>query len=273
MIPVDEAEFADLARKISQGSGFALEAYKDKCVRRRIAVRMRACGVHTYADYRTLLDSSPAEYDRLRDALTINVTRFYRNAETWNLIRTGLLPTICARRDGELRAWSAGCSSGEEAYTLASLFADRFERDGRPDQLQRVAIDATDVDRVSLERARAARYRAEGLAEMPADLVRAYLEPEGPEYRVTERVRRRVYVRRLDLSREPPPRVDYHLICCRNVVIYFDRPMQERLFESFAAALVPGGYLVLGKVETLFGPARDRLILVDPRERVYRRPE
>ncbi len=273
MSAVDEAAFAELARKISEGSGFVLEAYKDKCIRRRIAVRMRACGVHTYADYQALLDASPVEYERLRDALTINVTRFYRNAETWNRIRNDLLPGLCGRPNGELRAWSAGCSSGEEPYTLAALIADRLERDGRPDQLQRVAIDATDVDRVSLERARAARYRAEGVVEMPAELVRAYLEPDGLEYRVTERVRRRVFVRRLDLSREPPPRTDYDLILCRNVVIYFDRPMQERLFQTFVNALVPGGFLVLGKVETLFGPARDRLTLVDPRERVYRRPE
>lgn len=272
MTPVDEAEFAELARKISQGSGVTLEAYKDKCVRRRIAVRMRACGVHTYADYHALLDSSPAEYDRLRDALTINVTRFYRNAETWNLVRAEVLPELCARQEGELRIWSAGCSSGEEAYTLAALLAERCDREGRPEQLQRVAIDATDVDRVSLERARAARYGAEGLVEMPPDLVRAYFEPEGLEYRVTERVRRRVFVRQLDLSREPPPRTEYHLIFCRNVVIYFDRRMQERLFQSFATTLAPGGFLVLGKVETLFGPARDRLVLVDPRERVYRRP-
>jgi chemotaxis protein methyltransferase CheR len=272
MTPVDESDFAELARKISVGSGFAIEAYKDKCVRRRIAVRMRACGVHTYADYRALLDESPAEYERLRDALTINVTRFYRNAETWNLLRGELLPTLRTTWPGEIRAWSAGCSSGEEAYTLAALFAERFDRDGLPEHLQRVAIDATDVDRVSLDRAHAARYDAERLSEMPTELVRAYLEPEGPEYRVTERVRRRVFVRSLDLSREPPPRSEYHLILCRNVVIYFDRPMQERLFQTFASALTPGGFLVLGKVETLFGPARDRLTLVDPRERVYRRP-
>jgi chemotaxis protein methyltransferase CheR len=272
MSQVDEGEFAELARKITQGSGFTLEAYKDKCVRRRIAVRMRACGVHTYAAYRDILDSSPAEYERLRDALTINVTRFYRNAETWNLVRRDVLPEMMARCGGELRIWSAGCSSGEEPYTLAALVAERCEQENRPDFLQRVAIDATDVDRTSLDRARAARYRVEALMEMPPELVRAYLEPEGAEYRVTERVRRRVFVRRLDLSRESPPRVDYHLIFCRNVVIYFDRPMQERLFMTFATALAPGGYLVLGKVETLFGPARDRLTLVDPRERVYRRP-
>jgi chemotaxis methyl-accepting protein methylase len=269
---LDEAAFVELSRKISVGSGFSLSAYKDKCIRRRIAVRMRACGVHTYAEYDALLDNSPVEYERLRDALTINVTRFYRNAETWNLLRHELLPTLCNGRLAELRAWSAGCSSGEEPYTLAALIAERLERDGHSDLLQRVAIDATDIDRLSLERARAGRYRAEGLTEMPPELVRAYLEPEGLEYRVTERVRRRVFVRRLDLSSEPPPRTDYHLILCRNVVIYFDRPMQERLFQTFAGALAPGGLLVLGKVETLFGPARDRMTLVDPRERVYRRP-
>jgi chemotaxis protein methyltransferase CheR len=112
----------------------------------------------------------------------------------------------------------------------------------------------------------------EGLAELPAELMRAYIEAAGDQRRVTERVRRRVQVRPHDLIRENPTRTDYDLILCRNVVIYFDRPMQERLFEAFTNALVPGGYLVLGKVETLFGVARDRLVLVDPRERVYRRP-
>jgi chemotaxis protein methyltransferase CheR len=268
----DEAAFALLARQISRTSGFTLEAYKDKCIRRRIAVRMRACGVHTYDDYRALLDRLPGEYDRLCDALTINVTRFYRNAETWNLIRRELLPVLFESPRVEVRAWSAGCASGEEPYTLAALAAAQLDGSGRGDQLARLVIDATDIDRASLERARAARYRPEGLTEMPVDVAGAYFETVGEERRVIDRVRRRVHVRPLDLSREPPLRPDYDLILCRNVVIYFDRPMQERLFQAFAEALVPGGYLVLGKVETLFGPARDRLSLVDPRERVYRRP-
>lgn len=264
--------FAALARQISQTSGFAVEAYKDKCIRRRIAVRMRACGVHTYDDYRALLTRSPAEYERLRDALTINVTRFYRNAETWNLLRRDVLPGLLDRQRAEVRVWSAGCASGEEPYTLAVLVADHLDRTGRGDQLSRLTIDATDIDRESLARATAACYRSEGLTEMPDDLARTYFEPVGVERRVIDRVRRRVQVRPLDLSREPPPRTDYDLILCRNVVIYFDRGTQERLFETFTGALAPGGYLVLGKVETLFGTARERLSLVDPRERVYRRP-
>ncbi len=268
----DDAAFTELARQIAQTSGFTVGAYKDKCIRRRIAVRMRACGVHTYDDYRALLSRSPGEYERLRDALTINVTRFYRNAETWNLLRRTVLPALFDQPRVEVRVWSAGCASGEEPYTLAMLAADLLDQAGRSGELSRLTIDATDIDRASLDRARAASYRIEGLAELPAELMRAYIEAAGDQRRVTERVRRRVQVRPHDLIRENPPRTDYDLILCRNVVIYFDRPMQERLFEAFTNALVPGGYLVLGKVETLFGVARDRLVLVDPRERVYRRP-
>jgi len=271
MTPADDPGFAALARKIS-GAGFAVEAYKDKCVRRRIAVRMRACGVHTYADYQALLDRTPTEYERLRDALTINVTRFYRNAETWNLLRRDLIPRLCAAGSGEIRVWSAGCSSGEEAYTIAILAAEHLERTGRSGELDRLVVDATDVDRLSLERAEAARYRPENLAEMPPELVGRYLEPAGPELQIVARVRARVFVRRVDLNSASPPRRDYHMVVCRNVLIYFDRPMQERLLKTFTDSLAPGGYLVLGKVETLFGAVRDRLLLVDPRERVYRRP-
>jgi chemotaxis methyl-accepting protein methylase len=107
---------------------------------------------------------------------------------------------------------------------------------------------------------------------LPPELLSAYFQPAGPELRVVERVRRLVALAELDLSRQRPLRRDYHLILCRNVVIYFDRTTQERLFQVFTDALTPGGYLVLGKVETLFGPARERLQLVDPRERIYRRP-
>jgi Methylase of chemotaxis methyl-accepting proteins len=271
-VTADDVAFAALARQITKTSGFSLGAYKDKCIRRRIAVRMRACGVHTYDDYRALLERSPNEYDRLRDALTINVTRFYRNAETWNLLRRDVLPRMLDSHRAEVRVWSAGCASGEEPYTLAVLAADHLDRAGRGDGLARLTIDATDIDHASLDRARAACYRSEGLTELPDDLAGPYFETVGTERRVIDRVRRRVRVHQLDLSREAPLRIDYDLILCRNVVIYFDRYMQERLFQVFVDSLVPGGYLVLGKVETLFGPARDRLSLVDPRERVYRRP-
>jgi chemotaxis methyl-accepting protein methylase len=269
--PDDAAAFETLTRRISREVGLDLDAYKDKCMRRRIAVRMRACGVHTFGEYQLLLDRTPAEYERLRDALTINVTRFYRNRETWDALRAAVLPDLWTARQGRLSVWSAGCSSGEEPYTIAMIVADIAERAGHPAWLDRLTVDATDIDRASLERAAAARYRQEAFVETPAELVARYTEPAGPGERVvTDRVRARVGVRTFDLSADRPPRL-YDLIVCRNVVIYFDRAMQERLFLTFAEWLAPGGVLVLGKVETLLGPARDRLTLLEPRERIYRR--
>jgi chemotaxis protein methyltransferase CheR len=270
MMSADDAAFAALTRKISREAGLSLDAYKDKCLRRRIAVRMRACGVHTFADYGTVLDGNPDEYQLLKDTITINVTRFYRNADTWDLLRRGLLQEICDTEGGEIRAWSAGCASGEEPYTLAILMAEHYDRQRRAERLSLVTVDATDIDRECLKLAQVGRSRREALAEFPPELVDQYFEPDGKGCRVIERVRTRVVVKSLDLSRQPPPRRNYQLILCRNVVIYFGRETQERVFLAFADALAPGGILVLGKVETLYGPVRDRFALLDPRERIYR---
>lgn len=270
MTRLDEATFAAFARELSLRTGVALESYKPKCLARRIAVRMRACAVHTYDSYLDLLDRTPAELERLHAALTINVTRFYRNPETWEALAR-LVPTLLAR-EGEVRCWSAGCASGEEAHTLAILFAEVAGASRRPGAIDRVRIEATDIDGESLARTRAGRYRAAALAETPPEVVRRWFHPEGDWMLVDPTARARVAVRAHDLTRDPVPASYYDLVACRNVVIYFDRAMQERLFLSFFDALRPGGYLLLGKVETLVGPARERFELVDVRERIYRRP-
>ena len=267
----DDVEFAALTGLISRETGFALDAYKDKCLRRRIAVRMRACGVHTYGDYRAVLKRTPSELERLRDALTINVTRFYRNRETWDALRSRFLPPLWDARGGRLDVWSAGCSSGEEAYTIAMIVASLCELRGRSTWLDRLTIDATDVDRESMARATAGTYRREAFQETPAELVDRYTVPAPPGLAIVPELRRRVRVRELDLTGAEIATAAYDMVLCRNVVIYFDRPMQERLFSGFADALRPGGILVLGKVETLLGPARDRFQLSDARERIYER--
>lgn len=266
-----DAEFERLTRRLSAASGMSLEAYKDKCLRRRIAVRMRACGAASYDEYLEFLERNTDELARLQDALTINVTRFYRNPETWDAFRTGPLPQCWAARAGALRVWSAGCSSGEEPYTIAMIVAELAESSGHGDWLDRLEIDATDVDRVSLERAAAGEYRVEAFQETPPAFVTRWTTETAAGRQVRPELRRQVRVSRLDLATEEPLRPVYDIIFCRNVVIYFDRPMQERLFQSFAMHLAPGGLLVLGKVETLLGAARDQLTLIDTRERIYRR--
>ena len=271
MIPDDEAGFKALTRRVSREAGLTLDAYKDKCLRRRLLVRMRACSVHTYAEYMAVLDRTPGEWEKLKDALTINVTRFYRNPETWDRLRTDLLPELLQARQGRLAAWSAGCSSGEEPYTLAMLCAEAAAAAGHPSWIERVRVTATDIDRASLERAAAGLYPQAAFLEAPAWITEKYCTAAGESWQVSDAVRRMVTVRRLDLTREVIPAASYDLIFCRNVVIYFDRPTQERLFAQFAEALHPGGILVLGKVETLLGVARERLTLVDARERIFRR--
>jgi chemotaxis protein methyltransferase CheR len=267
----DEEGFQELIGRISRRVGLSLDGYKDRCLKRRIAVRMRACGVQSYAEYQELLERESQEYQLLRDAITINVTSFYRNADTWKLVRSLVLPELF--QDGwlHLRAWSAGCSSGEEAYTLAMLMAEYLDQQGRGERLERVTVEATDIDRDSLARAQAACYPRQSLADVPTSLATRYFEDHDSDCRVVERVRRRVVVRAADLCSEPAPAHAYQLILCRNVVIYFGRAMQEQVFFAFAQALAPGGFLVLGKVESLLGRARELLTLLDARERIYRR--
>jgi chemotaxis methyl-accepting protein methylase len=268
----DAGAFRALTEKISQARGMSCDAYKERCLRRRIAVRMRARGVHTFDDYASLLDRDAREYDLLLDALTINVTKCYRNPETWTALADTYLPPVWRARRGEVRAWSAGCASGEEPYTLAVVFAETARALAQDALLGRCRVDATDIDRVSLERTRAAEFTEAALSELPPALARRYFPPGAPGLPRSPlpALRQLVRVVRHDLTREPPPAPPYDLIVCRNVVIYFDRPTQERVFETFVRALAPGGLLVLGKVETLFGPAREALLVADPRERVYR---
>jgi chemotaxis protein methyltransferase CheR len=266
-LPLEDDGYVALTEKITRERGFGCASYKEKCVRRRIAVRMRARGVHTFEEYGGVLDRDAHEYDLLLDALTINVTKFFRNPETFAAIDRELVPALYARVEPQLRIWSAGCASGEEPYSLAILMHRYAVAQGR--RFDRVEVLGTDLDRASLVAAERASYLEPTLSDTPVDIRQTYF-PMQPPYRITGDVRARVQFRRHDLLREPFPEPQ-HLICCRNVIIYFDRVTQEALFERFAAALLPGGFLVLGRVETLFGPARTMFTPVDSRERLFRR--
>ncbi len=270
MTELSDAGFAELTAKISRDRGFGCASYKDKCLRRRIAVRMRARGVHTYADYARVLDSDEAEYDKLLDALTINVTKLFRNWETYGAIAEQVVPALWSSANPLLRVWSAGCSSGEEPYSLAALFHRHAERLGALAQLgARVQVLGSDIDERSLVAARAGAFEEGDFADTPSDLRQRYFEA-APPFTIVPEVRSLVRFERRDLLAEAPSAGPHHLICCRNVLIYFDRETQERLFDKFHDALAPDGFLVLGKVETLLGAARTRFAAVDGRERIFR---
>ena len=269
MDELTDAAFATLTAKIARDRGFGCASYKDKCLRRRIAVRMRARGVHTYADYAKVLDADGAEYDKLLDALTINVTKLFRNWETYAAIAEKVVPALWAQ-NGPIRVWSAGCSSGEEPYSLAALFHRHAEKVGQPGQLaQRVSVLGSDIDARSLEAAERGHFEEADFADTPSDLRQRYFAPTAP-FTIVPEVKRLVRFERRDLLAQDPPPGPHQLIVCRNVLIYFDRETQERLFDKYHQALAPGGFLVLGKVETLLGAARTRFASVDGRERIFR---
>ena len=265
----DDEELEKLKRKIERDRGFNCSFYKDKCLRRRIAVRMRARGRRSFAEYSALLEQEPGEYDQLLDTLTINVTKFFRNPETWEAVEAQVVPQLFAAR-GPIRVWSAGSASGEEAYTISILLQEWAEKHGRTAELERVRIVGTDIDRRSLENAQRGAYPELSLSETPERIKERWFSP-GPPFRIRPEAQKNVSFVRRDLISEPAEG-GQSLIFCRNVVIYFDREIQERLFKDFYDALVPGGHLVLGKVETLIGVARTLFRPVNNRERIFRKP-
>ena len=269
MHDLSDAGFAALTAKIARDRGFGCASYKEKCLRRRIAVRMRARGVHTYHDYARVLDTDRGEYDRLLDALTINVTKLFRNWETYAAVADKVVPELWSR-DEPLSVWSAGCSSGEEPYSVAALFHRHAESIGALGSLHgRVRVLGSDIDGRCLEAAARGTFEEGDFADTPAELRARYFDDK-PPFTIHPDVKELVKFEKRDLLAQSPPPGPHHLIFCRNVLIYFDRETQERLFDRFRGALAPGGLLVLGKVETLLGAARTRFAVVDARERIYR---
>jgi chemotaxis protein methyltransferase CheR len=263
----DAAELAALKLQIQDAVDFRCAGYKEKCLRRRIAVRMRARGVHGYAEYSSLLAADPAEYEKLVDTLTINVSKFFRNPEVWDVLEQDVMPELLDLPDDNIDVWSAGTASGEEAYSVAMLALDVAARRGH--DAGRVRILGTDIDRESLAVAERGTYTDFAMTDIDAAVRDRWFRHEST-WRLAPEPRSLVRFTKLDLMRDPVPERQ-HLILCRNVIIYFERSVQEELFRRFHAALRPGGFLVLGKVEALFGASGSLFKAVSNRQRVFQR--
>ncbi|HEY0671362.1 MAG TPA: protein-glutamate O-methyltransferase CheR [Longimicrobiales bacterium] len=262
----DALELRQLKEQIRRDVGFYCDGYKEHCLRRRIAVRMRARGLHSYADYAALLLTDAQEYQKLRDAVTINVSKFYRNPEVWQVLDQRVLPELFAS-DRDIRVWSAGCAGGEEPYSIAMLLREHATRTDQQARLAHFDVLGTDIDTESLETARRATYTAFAFTDIDPALRAKWFEP--PDHlRVRSEIREAVRFQTLDLITSDFDQ-GYDVIFCRNVVIYFERVIQEALFAKFHAALAPGGILVLGKVETLFGRSGNLYTPLAQRERVF----
>jgi chemotaxis methyl-accepting protein methylase len=266
----EDPQLAALCKKIERDRGFFCSSYKDTCLRRRISVRMRIKGAATFDEYGFLLDDDPLEYEKLIATLTINVSKFFRNPDTYASIATKVIPELFTDSTTRVHVWSAGCASGEEAYSLAVLFHQQ-QADRGNDNEARVDIVGTDVDGDAISAARRGRYGEAAFTDTTPAVRDTYFPLTDGLYTASSELRQQVAFQRADLLEGSRTHSRFHLILCRNVIIYFKRQTQEWLFERFHELLLPGGFLVLGKVESLLGKSRAMFTPISARERIYRR--
>jgi two-component system CheB/CheR fusion protein len=268
MTAAAETTFETLLTFVKQNRGFDFTGYKRSSLERRIARRMQAVQCAGYADYQDFLEVHPDEFEVLFNTILINVTAFFRDAPTWDHLRGEVLPAMLATRrdDAPIRVWSAGCASGEEAYSMAMVLADLL---GDRGYKARVKIYATDVDEDALQIARAASYTAKQAEVVPHDALDRYFERSGRRYVFRDDLRRTVIFGRNDLVHDAPiSHID--LLLCRNTLMYFNEETQSRVVRRFHFGLDPAGLLVLGKSDMLV-TQRDLFVPTDLKRRVFRK--
>lgn len=262
--------FERLMDHVLEQRGIDLRSYRRPYLERRVWARVRSLEFRTLRQYVDYLEANPDEYAQLLDTLTINVTGFFRDKPVWDSLRRNALTPLFEekrrRRSKTIRAWSAGCASGEEAYSLAMLFSD-MNTGGEFTP----SVTATDLDPEVLSAARSGTYDNARMKNIPPNYRLRFTQAlNDSTFQVTPEIRRMVRFRQVDLFNGPPVKyVD--LLVCRNVFIYFNRDQQAAVLDTFIDSLARGGYLVMGRSEKLSAQAATRLVPIDGRERIYQK--
>src|SRR5437763_9330946 len=257
-----------ILEQVSRQASIDFRPYKASTILRRIGRRMAVTHNRTMRDYLEYIRAHPEEVGELVKAFLINVTQFFRDADAFAYLKGDILPkliTEARERDKVLRIWTAGCATGEEAYSVAMLLTDTLG----PELPQwSIKIFATDLDDAAINFARRGLYSENLLKGIPNDYRDRFFERVDHGYRISKTLRQMVIFGQQDLSRSAPfPRID--LVLCRNVLIYFTPELQDYVLNQFAFSLSPGGYLFLGKAETV-RPTQTFYELVNKRWKVYR---
>jgi chemotaxis protein methyltransferase CheR len=243
-------QFTRVAALLYEHCGIAMRPGKEGLVRARLAKRMRKLSIPDFAAYLELVGKNPAgaEFGEMVDALTTNKTSFLRERAHFDFLRDSVLPSL----GHTVRIWSAGCSSGEEAYTLAMLLLESNVSSSARD----VRILATDISQRVLTAARTGIYGTDLMSDVPAEWLRRHWTRTADDaYAATPPLRALVKFASLNLMEQWPMRGPFDAIFCRNVMIYFDKQTQQRLVERFWSLLRPGGHLFVGHSESLTGSA------------------
>jgi chemotaxis protein methyltransferase CheR len=265
------SDFREVARIVHDAAGIVLPQGKAMLVYSRLAPLVRQSGKGTFAAYLEAARNDHAELNRIVAALTTNHTFFYREDHHFEhfecVVRPGLVKRIIAGHS--VRMWSAGCSSGEETWSLVMTLLGSDRREGASIAARDVLVLASDIAPHALARATAAKYPASDFKPVPSDLVQLWTQPDGDDLVMAELARAIVRFRNLNLQGHWPMQGQFDVIFCRNVMIYFDQPTKERLVARLAEMLQPGGYLYIGQSERVSGPATALLEPAGPT--IYRR--
>jgi chemotaxis protein methyltransferase CheR len=254
--PFTTEDFNKIAQILHSHAGIALAEGKAALVYSRLAKRLRSLGLRSFREYCALVEDSNQVDERqtMMAALTTNVTRYFREPHHFDHLRTEVLPKLIdrAKRGGRIRMWSAACSNGQEPYSMAITVLAALPEAANLD----VKILATDIDPNMVAEGRAGIYREEAIMPVPVELRRRWFKKAGQDrYEVADELRALVSFRELNLIGDWPMKGKFDVIFCRNVVIYFDEPTQERIWSRFAPMLEPAGTLYIGHSERVSGAA------------------
>lgn len=220
-----------------------LNAYKEKQMKRRIDTLISKNGIADYNEYVQTLKSDKERFEEFVNYITINVSEFYRNPDQWKLLDQEIVPELLRKYGRNLKIWSAACSTGDEPYSLVMALSRHLP-------LSQIKIQATDLDKQVIQKAKVGLYSEKSVVSVPKDLKDKYFTKVGPSYQISDEIKRRVEFKEHNLLRDPYP-TGYHLIVCRNVLIYFTEEAKCDVYRKFQKALAPGGILFIGSTEQI----------------------
>ncbi len=244
-----DADFENLLQYLHYSRGLDFTGYKRNSLKRLTTRRLQRVGVTSYSEYLDYLQVHPQEHNNLFNSLMLNVTAFLRDRPAWDYLQEKIIPQILTNKEDSepIRLWSAGCATGEEAYSLAILFAEAL---GSEQFCQRVKIYATDLDEEAISKGRQALYTPKSIEVIPKPWQSKYFEPKGSNYLFRNDLRRCVIFGRHDLIHDAPiSKLD--LLCCRNTLMYINAETQAKILDRFHFALKENGFLFVGKAEML----------------------
>ena len=265
--------FQDILELLYQKTGTDFPLYRDKCMPRRVMVKMHEHKFNKFSEYLNYLKVNPKEIARLLSVITINVSEFFRNPETFAAVKNKVLLELIkikkTTNSRTIRIWSAGCATGEEPYSIAILLKEVL--DASEKGYFTPIIYATDIDEEARVQAELGVYQLSALKELsPGQLDKCFTMVDDNFYQVNKEFRSMIKFSRHNMITDDPLR-NIDLIFCRNVLIYFNKELQRKVYKNFYEALANERYIVAGKVETMIGVAEDLFDRVDLAERILKK--